>query len=168
MAARVPWLRRLGLALLWWAVAAAVVALAALLAAAVGLVSAALAGAEIGEVQRAVWLELGRTVAGRALAPLGLVTVLAWLALAARFPGLDASWRGLLAGVPAVAAAGFLPVGAFVFTAWRPETAWDRAGTLGLVAGGVSVALLLARRALPVLAPGALAPRAPHAGRGGA
>lgn len=165
MVDRTSWLRRLGLALLWWAVATVVVILAAALAAGVGLAKLALAGSEIGEVQRAVWLELGRTVARQALAPLGGLTVLAWLALSTRFPALECRWRGLLAGVPLVAAAGFLPVGAWLFTAWRPETVWDRAGTLGLVAGGVSAALLLARRALPVLAPGAFAPRAPGGGR---
>jgi hypothetical protein len=159
MVDRTSWLGRLGLALLWWLAAAALVGLAAALAAGAGLASLALSESEIGEVQRAVWLGLAGTLATQALAPLGLLTVLAWLGLAARFPRLDARWRGLLAGIPLVAALGFLPVGAWLFTAWRPETSWERAGTLGLVAGGVAAALLLARRALPVLAPGTFSGR---------
>jgi len=150
MPSRPTAVRRLGLALLWVATAAALVLGLAALGA--GL---ALAGG-VGEPERAVWRGLARAIGLGALAPLGAWTVAAWGVLAGWRPGLDASWRSLAPGVLVVAALGFPPVGAWCFTAWTPRSALDYVGTLALVAGGVAAALLLARRLWPPLAPGAL------------
>jgi hypothetical protein len=157
---------RLGLALLCWAAAAALVLLAAALASGLTLGAVRVAGGEIGEVQRAVWLSLARVVGTRALAPLALGTVVAWWAMAGRWPALDASWRALAPGTAAVAVLLFPPVGAWVFTAWGPASARDYLGTWALVAGGVTAALLLARAVVPGLGPGALAGGAPPPARG--
>jgi hypothetical protein len=162
-----PAAARLGLALLWWVAAAALLALAAALAAGLALGAARLAGGEIGEVQRSVWLALARTIGATALAPLALATVVLWCAAATRWPTLDTTWRALAPGTVALALLAFPPVGAWVFTAWSPGTTLDYLGTWALVAGGVAAALLLARLVVPGLGPGAFS-GAPGALRGGA
>jgi hypothetical protein len=148
--------RRLGLALVWGAAAAALVGLFAALLAGLALASHAAAGTELGEVQRALWIGLARTVAATALAPLGAWTLVAWWIATTVRPALDARWGSLGPGVAALAAVGFPPVGAFCFTAWQARSVLDYAGTWLLVAGGVTAALLLARRWVPGLGPGAL------------
>ena len=155
MQGRSPIARRLVLGLLWSGVAAGLVLAFAVLAAGVALAGFALAGIELGDVQRTLWAAIAKAVGATALAPLGAFTLVAWWILAAARPGLDASWRSLALGVTGLAALGFPPVGAWSFTIWQAETALDYAGTWLAVAGGVSAALLLARRLVPALAPGA-------------
>jgi hypothetical protein len=148
--------RRLALGLLWSVASAALVLALAALGAGVARAGYALAGIELGEVQRAVWIALAKTIGGTALAPLGAWTLGAWWVAAALRPALDATWGRIAVGVIVLAALGFPPVGAWGFTAWHPGNALDYAATWLLVAGGVAAALLLARRLVPPLAPGAL------------
>jgi len=159
MQARPPLLRRLGLALLWWAAASALVFATAGAGVGLALVGFALAGVELGEVQRTLWIGLAEAVATTALAPLGAWTLGTWWLAAAVRAALDARWRSLAPGVAALAALGFPPVGAFCFTAWHARSALDYAATWLLLAGTVTGALLLARRMLPALAPGAFGGR---------
>lgn len=151
-------LRGLVAASLWWLAGAGVVAAAGVTVAGAGLLLLAASGGELGEVQRELWIGLAGTLAAQALAPLGALTVTAWWAMCQLRPGLDRSWGSLAAGIPLLAALAFPPVGALCFTAWTPGSAWDYLGTLLLLSGGVSGALLIPRRLLERLGPGALFP----------
>ncbi|MBW2447275.1 MAG: hypothetical protein JRG83_15260 [Deltaproteobacteria bacterium] len=151
--------RRLGLALLWSAVTTGLVVGFAAALAGLALAGLAIAGIELGEVQRAVWLAIARSVATTALAPLGVFTLVAWWILTAVRPAFDATWRSILVGTFGLAALGFPPVGAGSFTIWKAETPFDYGATWLLVAGGVTAALVLARRVVPVLGPGAFGAR---------
>ena len=148
--------RRIGLALAWWWAAAAVTAVVA--AAAGGLVWGAfvLRGGELGEVQRSAWLGVARAVGLQALAPLAAWTVAAWWAACTARPALDRRWSHIAAGLAALAALGFPAVAPLSFHAWTPGGPADYLGTWLLVAGGVTAALLVGRRLLPPLGPGAL------------
>ena len=118
------------------------------------------AGEEVGAVP-GLWRLLFRIVLAEALLPQLLLTLSSWLLLARLLPALERSWRGLLPGVPALAALWFPLVGEYGFRSWTPTTPADYANTLLLLSAAVGVALLLPRRVLPFLAPGVFA-AGPH------
>jgi hypothetical protein len=155
------WLARSGL----WLLLAALLLLGAFVALAGGAVAlgAWLRGGEPGGPQVAAWLLIVRGVALQALLPHLLLTGGAWAVLARAAPRLDASWPRLALGLALLATLAFPPVARLSFAMWTPGSWVDVFHTLWLMAGGVTAALLLARRlAGRRLAPGALAsPRAP-------
>ncbi len=92
-----------------------------------------------------------------ALLPQLAATLASWWLLARAFPALEAGWRLLVTRLPLLAALWFPPIGAFCFRIWEPRSAGDYAATLLLTTGGVSLALLIPRRALRALRPGCFA-----------
>lgn len=132
-----------------------------LLALGLGLWLAALfavGGAEATGVLRAAGRALYRTILVQALLPQAALALGGWLAAAWWRPRLDTSWRTLLPGVTLLAVLCFVPVGALAFEAWSPAGPRDVAGTCLLLSVGVAAALLLPRRLLRPLGPGAFAP----------
>lgn len=115
------------------------------------------AGTELGTLHVAVWRALAESIVLQALFPHLLVTLASWLVAARLAPSLDRSWRGLLGGLLALAVLWFPAVGEFSFRIWTPTSAGDYVKTLMLMSAGVSLALLLARRAVPWLRPGSFA-----------
>lgn len=104
-----------------------------------------------------LWLLIVRGIALQALLPHLLLTGATWALIAWRRPRLDGRWPTMAAGLALVALAWFPLVGGLLFTMWRPGSWVDYANTLWLTAGGVTAALLLARRlARSRLGPGAL------------
>jgi hypothetical protein len=110
----------------------------------------------LGDLQWIVWVTLLRGVLLTALLPQMVLALGIWLCVARVAPSLESSWKGLLGGVPATAALAFVPVGLFGFAMWEPQSWMDVVNTWLLVSAGSSAALLLARRALPALRPGAM------------
>jgi len=105
-------------------------------------------------LQRQMLGEVYTQIAMTALLPELGVTSLVWLSLAFAFPKLDRSWRTLLAGLPAVAALGFPPIGRYLFTIWEPTSPRDYVLTLLLVSFAASAALLVPRALSQALRPG--------------
>jgi hypothetical protein len=102
-----------------------------------------------------VWWSFYIAVVAQALLPHLLLSLIAWLALARRFPSLERSWLPLLAGLTATAAGCFPLIGWLTFTAWNPSSVRDYLATLLLLTGGTSAALALPRWLFRSLAPGA-------------
>ena len=123
------------------------------------------AGRELGTTQREIWILLAKAILFSALTPTLVLTVLVWLPLTHFRPGLERGWRGLLVGIPVVAALAFVPVGEWVFTLWTPNTVFDYVATVFLIGGGVAIALWIPRRVVPGLGPGLLADQG-HDGHG--
>lgn len=130
----------------------------ALFGAALVAVNAVRAGVELGSVQLAGWRALGTAIAGQALAPAWGLTLAGWLVLARIWPTLERSWRRLVPGLLGVSVLCF-PLVARSFTMWTPTRLLDVVYTALLVSGSAAGALLLARRLIPALAPGAFARR---------
>jgi hypothetical protein len=116
------------------------------------------AGGELRAMQGLVWRILFERIVIEALLPQLLLTFVSWLALVRLFPGLDRTWWGLAGGLAAVAALWFPVVGAFSFESWTPTSWVDYANTWLLTSTGVTASLLLPRRVVRPLRPGAFAP----------
>jgi hypothetical protein len=110
----------------------------------------------LGQVRIAVLWSFYAAIVSQALLPHLLLSLLVWLAVARCLPAVERSWRSLSTGIAVTAAVCFPVIGSFCFTAWTPTSARDYLATLLLMTGGTSVALLLPRRLLRSLAPGAL------------
>ena len=115
------------------------------------------ADSEPSRLQAVVWRLLAERIVLEALLPHLLLTLAGWLVLARLAPFLERSWRGLLGGLPMLAALCFPVVGEFSFRLWTPTSAADYVNTLVLMSGGVSLALLLPRRVIRRLRPGSFA-----------
>ncbi|HTO06392.1 MAG TPA: hypothetical protein VMR86_04980 [Myxococcota bacterium] len=146
------WLLR---ASVWLCVSAGMLLAGFALFASVLLVPSVIANGNLpAPVQRQALATVYSLIALQALLPDLAITFAVWLALAWAFPRLDRSWRGLIAGMPLVAALGFPAVGHYLFTIWTPGGARDYALTVVLIAFGVSAALLAPRALSRALGPG--------------
>lgn len=146
------------LRILGWALAAAIALCIgfALLGGGRIALDAMRSGISPGRVRIGFLWSLYAAIVSQALLPHLLLSLLAWLALARSFPALERTWRSLSTGITVTAAVCFPVIGSFSFTAWTPTSARDYLATLLLMTGGTSAALLLPRRLLRPLAPGAL------------
>lgn len=107
------------------------------------------------EVQR----EFFRVISLQALAPLWAATLASQLVLARVVPAaVERGWRAAIAGTALLATVWFVPIGIWLFDAWSPAGAADWLRTWLLLVAAVGSALLLPRRILAALAPGAFAP----------
>lgn len=118
----------------------------------------ALGGAGAASALRAAGRALHWAILVQALLPHATLTLAGWLVLARLCPRLDTSWRSLGPGVALLAAVCFAPVGAGTFRSWSPSGPGDVVATWLLLTAGVAGALLLPRRLLRPLGPGAFAP----------
>lgn len=110
------------------------------------LIGSFYAGGELNPTQLSVWTAILRGVALQGLVPLLLLTGASWVLLVRKRPSLDRRWISLALGLAALATLWFPLVGRFFFIMWSPGSWVDYANTLWLMVGGVTVALLLARR----------------------
>jgi hypothetical protein len=117
-------------------------------------------GAQLSGLQLAMWRALVEHIVLQALFPHLLATLASWLLAVRLVPVLERSWRGVLAGLPIVAVLWFPPVGEYSFRMWNPTSVADYVNTLLLMSGGVTLALLLPRRAIRRLRPGCFAAQA--------
>jgi len=150
------WLARTGL---WLLIAAALLlGLFLALAGASVALGAWNRGGEPNAPQVAIWLLIVRGVAVQALLPHLLLTGASWALLARVAPAVESRWLRIAGGLALLATLWFPLVGRVFFAMWTPGTWVDYVNTLWLMAGGVTAALLVARRlAGRHLAPGALA-----------
>jgi len=148
--------------ILGWALAAAIALCIGFALVGMGLIAleAARSGVGLDQVRRGVWRSFYTAIVAQALLPHLLLSLLAWLAIARRFPTLERTWVSVLAGTTVTVAACFPVIGSLSFTAWTPTSARDYLATLLLMTGGTSAALVLPRRLFRSLGPGALAPTA--------
>jgi hypothetical protein len=143
-------------ALVWLTVSAGLL-LAGFAALAVSLVAVSVIerGGELpGLLQRQALGVVFSAIATQALLPELALTFASWLVVARVAPRLERSGRALAVALPVVGALWFPLVGQYLFTIWSPTQPRDYVATLGLVAGGASLALLLPRRLSSALAPG--------------
>jgi len=142
-----------------WALASGLLLAGGLYAvgAALVVVGNARAGTSLGDVQLAALHAVFLAVLWEALFPHWLLSLASWLVLARLMPRLEGAWRFLGPCVAGVAALWFPVVGFLSFRAWTPTSAADVANTWLLMTAGTAAALLLPRRLLPPLAPGAFA-----------
>jgi len=142
-----------------WALASGVLLAGGLYAVGAALVAVgnARSGTSLGDVQLAALHAVFLAVLWEALLPHWLLSLASWLVLARLVPCLEEVWRLLGPCVAAVAALWFPVVGYLFFRAWKPTSAADVAHTWLLMTAGTAAALLLPRRLLPPLAPGAFA-----------
>jgi hypothetical protein len=103
----------------------------------------------------ALWA-LGRAVFVQALAPHILAVWVAWLALVVRWPALDGSWGRIALGGAGIGFAVAPALTHVFFSAWTPVTPLDSLRTWVLLGAAAAACLVLARRAIPGLGPGAL------------
>ncbi len=148
------------LRILAWALASAIALCVGFALIGVGwfLLEAGQSPLSLDRLRRSVWWSLYAAVVSQALLPHLLLSLVAWLAVARRFPTLERSRRSMLIGTALTAAVCFPVIGSLSFTAWSPGSVRDYLATLLLVAGGTSAALLLPRWLFCSLAPGAFAP----------
>jgi len=148
------------LRILAWAVAAAITLCIGSALVGVGWIAleAVRSQVSLDQVRRGVWWSFYTAIVSQALLPHLVLSLMAWLAIARRFPTLERSWLSLLTGIMVTAAGCFPVVGSLSFTAWTPTSARDYLATLSLMTGGTSAALLLPRWLFRFLAPGALTP----------
>jgi len=148
--------------ILGWALAAAIALCIGFALLGMGWIALEAVRSEVSldQVRRGAWWSFYTAIVSQALLPHLLLSLLAWLAIARRFPILERSWLSLLTGVTVTAAACFPVIGSLSFTAWTPTSARDYLATLLLMTGGTSAALLVPRWLFRSLAPGALVPAA--------
>jgi hypothetical protein len=148
------------LRILAWALVAAIALCTGFALIGVGwlLLEAGQSQLSLDRLRRGIWWSFYAIVVSQALLPHLLLSLVAWLAVARRFPTLERSWRSLVVGTALMAAVCFPVIGSLSFTAWNPTSVRDYLATLLLMAGGTSAALLLPRWLFRSLEPGAFAP----------
>jgi hypothetical protein len=147
------------LRVLVWAVGSAVTLCIGFALVGLGLIAIEMNRSEVSfdQLRLSVWRALYVAIVSQALLPHLLLSLLAWLGVARRFPSLERSWLALLPSLVLTAALCFPVIGWLTFTAWTPTSARDYVATLLLMAGGTAAALALPRRLLRFLAPGVFA-----------
>jgi hypothetical protein len=146
------------LRILAWALAAAIAICVGFALFGMGWIALGAAQSQEGldRFRGSVWWSFYSAVVAQALLPHLLLSLVAWLAAARRFPSLERSWLPLLAGTTLTAAGCFPLIGWLTFAAWNPGSVRDYVATLLLVTGGTSAALVLPRWLFRSLAPGTL------------
>jgi|GEM_PF-4607918 len=115
----------------------------------------------LGELQWFIWITLLRNLLLTALLPQIALAAALWMLALRIAPALERSWRGVLPGVVGASALASLPVARIGLGMWEPQSWLDVLNTGLLLSAGTSTALLLARRCVPWLHPGALARSVP-------
>jgi hypothetical protein len=106
-------------------------------------------------VRHAAVQALGRAVFVQAVAPHVLALAAIWPLLTLRWPALDASWGRIALGGAAVGFVVSPLLTHALFSVWNPITPLDALKTWAVLGAAAATCLLLARRAVPRLGPGA-------------
>lgn len=141
-----------------WAVASLAIALVGLVAVTAFATLAVPISVASGDAAVAAplgWRLLFATIARQALLPHLAVTFASYVVAARWLSVLERDLGSVLLGVATLATLSFPAVGAFSFTAWKPDGVGDYLATWLLLVAATSTALVLPRRLVPMLRPAA-------------